>query len=153
VTSLARCLSVFGLALLLAGVVPAEDKPAKKEDKPVKKPAPISAIDQAFAFPKGVKLTEDQEKKIAELKKEYAAKVEEMQKKVNELQAARDALYKEINAKKMELLTDEQKEALKPKPKPKTDNPKDKPPVKDKAPIKDKAPEKKPEKDPKPTDK
>lgn len=160
---LVRCLSALGLALLFAGVVLAEDKkPAvKKEDK---KPAPLSAVDQAFAFPKQIKLTDDQQKKLDELKKEYASKIEDVQKKLaaimtpervkareeaekqakadgkkgkelqaavqaalkltdeektqmKEIQTARAALAKEIGPKKLAVLTDEQREQLKPKKK------------------------------------
>jgi hypothetical protein len=64
------------------------------EDKPVKNPAPTpaDAVDLAFAFPKGVQVTDEQQAKITALKTEYAAQVEGMQ-------AARAALYREVNTK------------------------------------------------------
>jgi hypothetical protein len=75
VKSLLRCLSVSALALLVLGAVSAEEK--KKADD--KKPAAFAAV---FAFPKAVTLSDDQQKKVEELKKEYTPKLEEMQKKL-----------------------------------------------------------------------
>src|SRR4051812_20192696 len=81
VRSLIRLLSVFALAFLVAGTVRAEDKkpvekkPVDKKDE-VKKPAtPFAGM---FAFPKTVTLSEDQQKKLDELKKEYTPKLEEL---------------------------------------------------------------------------
>ncbi|HKB35351.1 MAG TPA: hypothetical protein VKD72_02790 [Gemmataceae bacterium] len=85
--SLVRCLSMLGLALLFSSVAPAEDKnPAdKKAEKKAEKKA-LSSVDQAFALPKEIKLSEDQQKKIDELKKEYAPKFEELKKKLDAIE-------------------------------------------------------------------
>jgi hypothetical protein len=158
VKSLLRRLSVCALALVFAIPASAEDK--KKPDE-VKKPAPFAGV---FAFPKTVTLTEDQQRKLDELRKDYTPKLEELKKKSDsiltadrltaqkealakakaegkkgkelndagtaalklnedeakqlaETKAAQGKLMAEINKKKMELLTDEQKKALQPKPK------------------------------------
>jgi len=164
---------VFGWALLLAGAAPAHDKTpgAKKEDP--NPPAPPSVVDFVFNFPRQIKLSEDQQAKIAVLKKEYAPKFVEVQKKsatimtperqkaataavkqaiadgkktnkelqeainealklskeeqaqLQEINAAGNKLFVEAQKKAREVLTDEQREQLKPKPK-------DRPPEKDK---------------------
>lgn len=166
-----RCLPVFGLILVLAGLVPAEDKKPNRK-LPDLQPAPILSVDQIFSFPKRVTLTDDQQANLAALKKEYAPRITELQKKRSaivtperqkaaidarikalnegrnskEAQAAYDRALKltdeekehlnnailairrlstEAHAKVEALLTDEQKETLKPQPK--TGNPKDKP--------------------------
>jgi len=63
--------------------------------------------DLSKAYNDALKLTKDEQKKLADINKERAT------------------LMKEITTKKMALLTDEQKEALKPKPKKPKDKPKD----------------------------
>jgi hypothetical protein len=73
VKNLARYLSALTLALLLARHAPAEDE--KDEEKKDKKPA-ATPIDRALNFPRLLKLTDDQKAKIAELKKQYNAKLE-----------------------------------------------------------------------------
>jgi hypothetical protein len=151
-----RCLSVAALALGFAAAVSAEEK--KADDK---KPAPFAAM---FAFPKTITLTEDQQKKLDELKKEFTPKFTELKTKVDpimtadrvkaqkeavekakadgkkgkdvadagtaalklteaetktlaETKAANAKINAELTKKKMEILTDEQKKALQPKPK------------------------------------
>jgi hypothetical protein len=155
-------LFVFGLALLLAGVVSAQDKKDDKKPDPPKPPA-FSIVDFVFRFPPQIKLSEEQEKKIAALKKEYGPKFDEIQKKsnkimtperqkaaseaaqkaikegkkgkevqeaveealnlskeekaqLNEINQASLKLFTEAQKKKDEVLTDEQREQLKPKP-------------------------------------
>lgn len=83
VKSLLRFLSVFALTFCLAGFAPAEDKkPADKKDdkKPIVKTGP-------FSFPKQIALTEDQQKKLDELKTEYQSKLEEATKKIDAISA------------------------------------------------------------------
>src|SRR5207302_4172552 len=79
VKSLLRTLPVFGLAVCLAGFTLAEDKkPGEKKDdkKPVVNAAP-------FNFPKTITLSEDQQKKLDELKTEYQPKLAELNKKID----------------------------------------------------------------------
>lgn len=151
-------LSALCLAILLSTAASADEAKAKK-DEPKK-----DAYAQVFSFPKEVKLTKDQEEKLAQLRKEYTPKLDEAAaklakvmtperqkvaaaarkeattagKKGKELQEAVDAalklskeeqeqlkaanqernkLNKEINEKKTALLTEEQKAAIKAKPK------------------------------------
>jgi len=153
--SLLRCLSVSALALLFVPAVRAEEK---KEDK---KPAPFANV---FTFPKTITLTDDQQKKLDDLKKEYTPKLEELKKatdvimtpervkaqkeaidkakadgkkgkelteagqaalkltedetkKLADTKAAQNKLNAEISKKKTDLLTEEQRKALQPKPK------------------------------------
>jgi hypothetical protein len=147
-------------AFLLASSVMAEDKTLKKVQKGKK-----DSTDVAFAFPKGIELSAEQQQKVEALKKEFAARLEAAQKKVdsimtperklivaeaikqaktdgkkfkdldlNELEALKltaeekqnlksakeelGVLLKEIQQKKIGLLTAEQQEGLKKKPKP-----------------------------------
>jgi hypothetical protein len=140
-------------------VVLAEDKKETKKEE--KKPVPFANV---FSFPKQIKLTEDQQKKLDQLRTEYTSQLEVNQKKytaimtpdrqkagqeaskqakadgkkgkelaeavqaaykftddekkqLKDIGAERSKLIKEINTKKTALLTDEQKEQLKPKPK------------------------------------
>ena len=77
--SLLRTLPVFALAVCLAGFIVAEDKkPGEKKDdkKPVVNAAP-------FNFPKQITLSEDQQKKLDELKTEYQPKLAELTKKID----------------------------------------------------------------------
>src|SRR5262249_7368644 len=71
-----RGLFAFGLALILATAVSAEEK---KKDEP-KKPA----VNPIFTFNKNMKpaATEEQTKKLEEIQKEYAPKLSELQKKI-----------------------------------------------------------------------
>jgi hypothetical protein len=154
---------VFGLGLLLAGVVSAQDKKADKKPDPPKPPT-FSLVDFVFRFPPQIKLSEEQEKKIAALKKEYGPKFDEIQKKsakimtperqkaageaaqkaikegkkgkevqeaveeamkltkeekdqLNEINLSSIKLFGEAQKKAREVLTDEQREQLQPKPK------------------------------------
>ena len=78
--SLVRCLSVCALAVLCAGVVLAEDKKETKKEE--KKPVPFASV---FSFPKQIKLTEDQQKKLDQLRTEYTSQLEVIQKKYTAL--------------------------------------------------------------------
>ena len=156
-----RTLSVFALAFLVAGARAEDKKPADKKDD--KKPA-VTPFANTFTFPKTITLTEEQQKKIDDLKKEYTPKLVDVQKKLDTIEtperkkaraealkkakadnikgkeltkliddavkytddekkqlkdigAERGKLFSEIQKKKMEVLTDEQKKALQPKPK------------------------------------
>ena len=120
-TTLAKLLTLC-LALALVASAVAEDKADKKK----KKKDPVAA---AVSFPKKIELTEEQKAKLAELKNEhgeaFAAAVKKVAEaaKVDKKTARKELgkLRKEINAKKMEILTEEQKAALKKKKKKKTD--------------------------------
>jgi Spy/CpxP family protein refolding chaperone len=128
-----RALSVFCLGALLALPLMADD--AKKDKKPDKKPQPVKYA-KVFSFDK-IKLDDAQKAKLEELRKEFTPKLDVLAaKKGKELQEAISAalklneeeqaqmkainqeqnkLNREINQKKLALLTEEQKEQLKPK--------------------------------------
>src|SRR5262245_29931096 len=108
-SSLIRTLFVLGLAFVLGSVALADEK----DKKPAKKPEPYANV---FSFPKKIKATDEQQQKLDALKKEYLSKLEE-------IDAARKKLLGEINKKKLDLLTAEQKEQLKTKPKDKKKEP------------------------------
>jgi hypothetical protein len=82
VKSLLRTLPVFALAVCLAGLTLAEDKKPveKKDDKKVVNTAP-------FNFPKQITLSDEQQKKLDELKAEYQPKLTELTKKVDAITA------------------------------------------------------------------
>lgn len=159
-----RALSAACLAALLALPLLADEK--KKEEK--KKPPPKDAHAAVFNFPKvaQIKLDDKQLEKMAELRRDYTPKLDELalkrakiiprerelaanaarkeaaaakktkkeqeeaystalkltedeQAQMKEINAERRKVVREINEKKMALLTEEQKEQLKKKPEPK----------------------------------
>ncbi len=94
--SLLRILFVFALTFALTGFAPAEDKkPADKKDdkKPVVKTGP-------FTFPKQITLSEDQQKKLDELKTEYQSKVDELAKKMDAITATPERKKARADAEK-----------------------------------------------------
>jgi hypothetical protein len=153
----ATLLSALCLAALLSAVAVADEAKAEKKEEPKKDP-----YAQQFSFPKEIKLTKEQEEKLAALRKEFTPRLdalnakidkvmtperkkvatatrkeattagkkgkeideaiaaalklspeEEQQRKANNQE--RNKLMRELNEKKMGLLTEEQKTQLKPK--------------------------------------
>lgn len=115
-TAFARFTLVFGL---IASMVPSPSDAQDEKGKGKKKAAETAVVDQTFAIPKEITLTDDQKAKVDALKKEHGEKLLELSKKLNEgitpeqFKARRDAQAKaKADGKKQKEIQEESEKAM-----------------------------------------
>lgn len=91
-----RCCLSLSLVLSFLACSPI----AQAQEKAKKKDRPNAAVEAAFALPKEIELTAEQNEKVAALKKEYTPKLTELSQKINDILTAEQKKARQEASKK-----------------------------------------------------